>query len=449
MPLFEKHSELPVPPATAFDWHARPGAFERLTPAWEDVRVVRREGGLEEGARLELSMPLLGPIRARWLGRHTFCERPLGFTDIAVQSPFAAWTHEHRFHETPNGTEMVDRVTWRPPFGPLGSLGRPLIEHRLKKLFGWRHQRVSRDLRRHQESGLGPLRVAMTGSTGLVGTALTAFLQTGGHEVVPLTRHRDRPGIFWDPLGGEVGPGLEACDAVVHLAGAPIAEHAWTDGYKESIRDSRVVGTQTLARALAALPEPKTLISTSAIGFYGDRGDEVLTEASVGGTGFLAEVGRGWEDALEPARSAGWRVAVVRVGLVISGAGGLLGPLLPMFRAGLGGPIAGGEHWMSWIHLDDLVALYHWLLASEHAGVFVGTAPEPVTNRDFTRSLGRAVRRPALLPGPAFAVRAALGREKADELVLASQRVVPDRARELGFRYDSPTLDQALRFELG
>lgn len=448
MPIFEQRTRLPLEPERVFDWHDRPGAFQRLTPPWEDVRLVEQEGGLAEGARIELDMPFMGPLRTTWRGRHTFCERPTGFTDVAVQSPFAAWTHEHRFLAVGDGTEMVDRVTWRAPLGVLGRLAQPWIQARLNSMFCWRHQRVCRDLRRHDERGAAPMRIAMTGSTGLVGQALTHFLRTGGHTVVPLVRKRGQEGIFWDPLGGEVGPGLESCDAVVHLAGAPIAEHRWTEEYKRTIRESRVRGTETLCRALAELP-PKTLVSTSAIGLYGDRGDEELTEHSEAGQGFLADVGRGWEAAQEPAEAAGWRVATVRVGLVISARGGLLGPLLPMFRTGMGGPVAGGQHWMSWIHLDDLVGLYHWLLTGGQRGVYNGVAPNPVRNRDFTRSLGRAVRRPAIVPAPAFAVRGVLGREKADELVLASQRVLPARALEEGFRFDCPSLDEALAFELG
>ncbi|MCA9573716.1 MAG: NAD-dependent epimerase/dehydratase family protein, partial [Myxococcales bacterium] len=173
---------------------------------------------------------------------------------------------------------------------------------------------------------------------------------------------------FWDPARGEVGPGLESVDAVVHLAGAPIAEHRWTDAWKTTVRDSRVQGTRTLARALAGLP-PKVFVSTSAVGFYGDRGDEPLDEASPAGTGFLADVGRAWEAEVQPAVDAGWRVSIVRVGLVISTHGGILGPLLPMFRWGLGGPVGDGQQWMSWVHLDDLVAMFHWLLTSDHAGV--------------------------------------------------------------------------------
>jgi hypothetical protein len=447
MPTHLQTSTLPDPPTTVFDWHDRPGAFERLTPPWEDIRMVARQGGLEAGATLELSMPLLGPLRTRWLGHHTWCERPDGFIDVADQGPFASWTHTHRFEPDETGTRMTDRIDWVAPLGPLGWAGHPMIRQRLARTFAWRHERIARDLARHREVDAPPLRIAMTGSTGLVGTALSAFLTTGGHTVVPLTRDRQGDGIFWDPLGGEVGPGLADVDAVVHLAGAPIAGGRWTEAYKASIRDSRVVGTQTLVRALADLP-PKVFVSTSAVGFHGDRGDAILTEESPPGQGFLADVCQAWEAATDPLRAAGWRVAVVRTGLVISGAGGLLEPLLPLFRLGLGGRLGDGQQWMSCIHIDDLVALYHHLLTRELEGVFHGTGPTPVTNADFTRILARALRRPALAPAPAFALRLALGREKADELLLAGQRAVPARALDSGFRFDAPTLADALAFEL-
>lgn len=447
MPTHLQRSALPDSPTTVFDWHDRPGAFERLTPPWEDVRMVERVGGLEAGAKLELSMPMLGPIRTRWLGEHTWCERPHGFIDVQNRGPFASWTHTHRFEAAGEGTEMVDQIDWKAPLGPLGIVGHPLIRGRLARTFGWRHERVALDLRRHREAALSPKRIAISGSTGLVGTALTAFLQTGGHTVVPLTRHRDRLGIFWDPTGGEVGPGLEDVDAVIHLAGAPIAESAWTPEHKAAIRDSRVLGTRTLVDALRKLP-PKTLISTSAIGFYGDRGEEVLDESSSAGTGFLADVGRAWEHATSPLAEAGWSVATVRVGLVISGRGGLLGPLLPLFRSGLGGRLGSGQQWMSCIHLDDLVGLFHHVLAHDLTGVFNGTSPEPVRNRDFTAALASALWRPALAPAPAPILRAVLGREKTNELLLASQRVQPTAALESDFRFDHPALPEALAFEL-
>lgn len=448
MPEFLHVSELPHPPEVVFDWHARDGAFDRLTPPWEDVRVVSRSGGLDVGARLELSAPVLGPFRSSWVAEHTWCERPTGFTDVQTQGPFAKWEHEHRFEKTDVGTRLKDRILWEPPLGPIGDLAAPtVIVPRLEKMFAFRHQRVARDLARHAEADSPPLRIAMTGATGLVGRQLTAFLQTGGHTVIPMTRHRDQPGIHWDPMGGTVGPGLEDCDAVIHLAGAPISDGPWTDEAKRRIHDSREVGTRTLCEALAKLP-PKVLISTSAIGVYGDRGDTELDEHSEPGTGFLAEVAQAWEASTEAARQAGWRVAIIRVGLVISARGGLLGPLLPLYRTGTGGPLGSGDQQMSWVHIDDLIGLYHYALTHPVEGVYNGTGPQPVSNREFAHALGAALGRPAIVPAPAFAVRMALGREKADELVLASQRALPTRAIDEGFRFDCPTLESALAFEL-
>lgn len=284
------------------------------------------------------------------------------------------------------------------------------------------------------------MKIAITGSTGLVGTRLVAALEAAGHQTAPLTRHRDRPGVYWDPTGGHVDDGLEACDAVVHLAGAPIAEKRWNESYKAAIRDSRVLGTQTLCAALRELPA-RPLISTSAIGFYGDRDDELLTEESLAGTGFLAQVGQAWEKAVD----VPGRAAIVRVGLVLSPDGGLLEPLLPLFKVGGGGPVGSGSQWMSWIHVDDLVGLYVHLITHDQAhGVFNGVAPNPVQNHFFSKVLGRVLHRPAVVPAPAFAVRLALGREKANELVLASQRVKPERTLDAGFRFAHPKLQDAL-----
>lgn len=285
------------------------------------------------------------------------------------------------------------------------------------------------------------LTIAISGSTGLVGTRLSQRLRELGHTVRPLVRNDDDDGIPWDPIGGHVGEGLAQCDAVVHLAGAPIAEHRWTDEVKDTIRASRVLGTRTLVRALDDLP-PRPLISTSAVGYYGDRDDEELDEQSLPGTGFLAEVSAAWE---EEARQAPGRVAIVRTGLVLAAHGGLLEPLLPLYKVGAGGPIGGGDQWMSWIHLDDLVGLYVHLLTHEVEGVFNGVAPNPVQNRFFAKVLGRVLERPAVLPTPAFGVRLALGREKADELVLASQRVHPTASLAAGHRFEFPRLEEALR----
>ncbi|RMG17861.1 MAG: TIGR01777 family protein [Deltaproteobacteria bacterium] len=293
------------------------------------------------------------------------------------------------------------------------------------------------------------MRVLVSGASGFIGSALVTALEKDGAEVWRLVRRLPPGGVralLWDPLGA--GPDLSSLppvDAVVHLAGAPIAAGRWTRAHKAAIWESRVRGTRHLAAALAALPEPPgVLISASAVGYYGDRGDEVLTEASPPGEGFLAELCQAWEAAGQPAREAGIRVVHPRIGLVLGRGGGALARMLPVFRLGLGGPLGSGRQWMSWIHLDDVVAAIRFALAQEALeGPVNLTAPHPVRNRDFTRLLARQLRRPACLPVPAAALRLGYG-EMAEALLLAGQRVHPARLAEAGFNWHHPRLEAAL-----
>ncbi len=299
------------------------------------------------------------------------------------------------------------------------------------------------------------MRVAITGSTGLVGSEVVEHLSAGGHEVVRVVRRAPAPGekaVRWDPASGEVdAAGLEGFDAVIHLAGENIGSGRWTAARKVAIRDTRVNGTRLLCETLARLDRPpKTLVCASAVGYYGDRGEETLTEGSPPGTGFLAEVCREWEAASAPAARKGIRVVALRFGMVLSPKGGALPRMLPLFRAGLGGVIGDGRQYVGWVALDDLPRIIlHALQRGGLSGPVNAVAPRPVTNREFTGVLGRSLSRPTPLPVPAFALRLAVGREMADALVLASARVVPRRLEETGYRFRFPELGGALRHLLG
>ena len=287
-----------------------------------------------------------------------------------------------------------------------------------------------------------PQLIAVTGSHGLIGSALLRDLTATGHEVRRVARDATTGALDLRAVGG--------ADAVVHLAGENIAAGRWTHERKRRIHDSRVVTTRALAEALAALQRPpRVLVCASGINWYGDRGDERLTEQSAPGHGFLAGLCREWEAATAPAKAHGVRVVNLRIGMVVSPHGGALPKMLTPFRLGLGGVIGSGKQWMSWIALDDLVSVIRYALATEAlAGPVNAVAPEPVTNREFTRALAKAVRRPALLPVPAFAARLALG-EMADELLLASLRVEPARLLADRFPFRHATLTAALAHELG
>lgn len=293
------------------------------------------------------------------------------------------------------------------------------------------------------------MKILVSGASGFVGSRLTAALADDGHQVTRFVRSQaepERTEIPWDPAVGRLEPStLEGFDAVVHLAGESIADGRWTDAKKARIRDSRVQGTQLLAQTLARLDaRPKVLVTASAIGFYGDRGDDELDEQSRPGSGFLADVCRQWESATEPAVEAGVRVVPLRFGLVLGSAGGALAKMLPIFRLGLGGPLGNGRQYVSWITLDDVTgAIQHAIATESLRGPVNAVAPHPVTNREFTRALGRALRRPALLPAPAFALRLILG-QMADELLLASARVLPRRLLDSGFAFLDVTVETAL-----
>ena len=292
------------------------------------------------------------------------------------------------------------------------------------------------------------MRVLVSGSHGLIGSALVGALTAGGHSVTRLVRGAPAEGeAGWDPRAGNVdAAALEGHDAVVHLAGAGIGAHRWTDAYKAEIRDSRVRATQVLVEALAGLDDrPRVLASASAVGIYGDRGDEELTESSPPGTGFLAEVVREWEDAARRATEAGIRVAHLRSGVVLSPRGGALREQLPLFRLGLGGRLGSGRQYLSWISLPDEVAAILYVLGSDDLeGPVNLTAPAPVTNAEFTRTLGAALRRPAFLVVPPAALWVRFGREMTTEMLVAGQRVLPSRLQAGGFAFRHPELAAAL-----
>ena len=341
-----------------------------------------------------------------------------------------------------------------PPFGPVERwFGGGIVRRKLHRMFTYRHAITQGDILAHLTAGEGRgMHIAVTGSGGLVGSALVPFLTTGGHHVTRLVRKSPGDGdIRWDPAEGVKDlPRLEGVDAVIHLAGENIAAGRWTPQRKDEIRRSRVEGTRRLCESLAQLSRrPKALVSASAIGFYGDRGSEVLTENSAPGTGFLAQTCQEWEAASEPASRAGIRVVHMRFGMILSPAGGALKKMLLPFKLGAGGRMGSGEQYVSWIAIDDAIgAIHHTLCTESLQGPVNLVSPNPVTNAEFTRTLAGVLSRPAILPLPAFGARLAFG-ELADALLLASQRVMPERLRDSGYQFRFADLEAALRHVLG
>lgn len=290
------------------------------------------------------------------------------------------------------------------------------------------------------------MKIVISGASGLIGSALVPALRADDHEVVKLVRRAPTSAdeIRWDPAGGDLdASALEGVDAIVNLSGENLGKR-WTEARKRAILDSRVQTTELLARAAAAREtRPTVLVVASAVGFYGDRGDEILTEESAHGSGFLADVVHRWEAAADPAREAGIRVVHLRQGIVISKDGGALEPMLLPFKLGVGGRVGSGKQWWSWIGMDDLTACYARALHSDLAGAVNATAPNPATNQQFTKALGAALHRPTVFTVPGFAARALFG-EMGDAMLLRGQRVIPARLLDAGFEFTAPTIDVAL-----
>lgn len=467
MATFVHESHYDHPRETVFGWHERPGAFLRLTPALMGRGDSDPSDGIRDGsiAEFTVALPFLSAIPGvgqrigwPWRAKHLGYDPPRAFEDIMEAGPFASWHHRHLFSDNGNGsTGLVDEITYAVPGGSaVGRLARSTIEGQLGRVFAYRERQLRGDLDFHATHP-GRRTVAITGSTGLVGRQLGALLGGGGHDVRRLVRKPKRDTgigeIAWEASGGILDPDdLRDVDVVIHLAGEPIGSR-FTPEHKRNVLLSRTLSTELLARTMAELApdgRPRALVVASAAGYYGaHRGDEVLTEDSAPGDDFLAGVCRAWEAAADPAREAGVRVAHVRTGFVQSAEGGQLALQLPLYRLGLGGRLGDGQQWMPWITLDDLVSLYaHIALTEGLQGPVNASAPHPVRASDYARTLGAVVHRPAVLPVPDLGPAALLGKQGADELALAGQRLSAQRALDWGYRFRQPTLEPALKHVL-
>jgi uncharacterized protein (TIGR01777 family) len=452
---FEARCTLPCSVEDAFAWHERTGAFERLNPPWEPVKILARSGGIRDGAEVTLAVPL-GPVSITWKLRHQEYVKNSQFKDVQVSGPFASYAHTHRFHSTgPGACSLEDQISYRLPVAPFGEwFGGSLTRSKLARAFAYRHRITEGDIAAHQRYAHHPrLQVLVSGASGLVGSQLVPYLSTAGHSVKRLVR-RSHPlshdEISWEPGARVNFPSLTGIDAVVHLAGDGIANGRWTAAKKARIRDSRVSGTRSLCESLLALtPRPKVLICASGVGFYGDRGDEVLTEDSALGEGFLASVSKEWEEATHIAADAGTRVVHLRFGVVLNPAGGALKKMLLPFSLGLGGALGAGSQWMSWIGLDDVLGIIEHALCTETLhGAFNTVAPVPVTNHDFTKALGRVLGRPTFFTVPRLAADLAFG-EMAKEALFTSIRASSEKIEKTGYKFRCRTIDEAFKCSLG
>ena len=436
-------SVVPAEPDEVFAWHSRAGAITRLMPPWQPVRVARETPSVRDGQAV-----LVLPGGLRWVATHdpACYDPPRQFADVLLPPLGAAlrWRHTHYFAPASGGgTVVVDDVST------------PVPARGLRPMFRYRHRQLAGDLAAHsraREVCPEPLTVALTGSSGLIGSALAALLTTGGHRVIRLVRRAPQQADEreWQPDAPD--PQLLAgVDSVVHLAGASIGRR-FTEAAKREILSSRTGPTRALA-TLAARSQGRlrAFVSASAVGYYGAvRGDEVLTEDSERGDGFLADVTAAWEDAAGPAAAAGIRTVQVRTGIVQTPRGGMLRLLYPLFEAGLGGPLGDGTGWQPWIEIDDLLDIYLRAVTDPAlSGPVNAVAPAAVRNAEYASTLGRVLRRPSLIPVPPVGPRLLLGAEGARELAAASQRVRPATLTSLVHRFRYPGLEGALRHVLG
>lgn len=452
---FIRKTDIEAPARQLFNWHERPGAFNRLTPPWEAVEVNSHVGGIQDGARVDLRVSI-GPFKQHWLLIHEDYEYGKQFKDVLVKGPFATYEHTHLIHDNGDSTsQLEDRIEYTLPLGALGVLlGGWFVHAKFKRVFRYRHAVTRNDLKLHRQyHGKPRLNVAITGSHDMVGSALRHFLTTGGHEVTPIVRHHsgDENAVLWQPLAGEIdAAGLASVNAVVHLAGEKIGDGRWTAARKKRILESQVKGTRLLAEMLANMANPpEVLVSASAIGYYGSRPDNLLDENGEPGDDFLAEVVQEWEAALQPAIDAGIRVVILRFGVILTLAGGMLARLQLPFQLGAGGVIGSGKQYLSWMTLDDVLGVInHALLNDDLRGVYNAVSPNPVTNKTFTRTMGKVMRRPAIAPLPAFAIKLIFG-ERGVSLLLADRNVSSRKLQDTGYQFLYPDLDGALRHVLG
>jgi len=445
--IFTRRTRCPVSATALYDWHATPGALQRLTPPWEEVEVIEEGSAVTDGSFTTFRMKI-GPLTIPWTARHCDIIPGRQFADVQVWGPFSSWRHEHHFiPETDSSSFLEDRIQYRFRFHFISRfiIGR-YIRNKIERMFEYRHRVTLDDTLLRQ--GRRPLGIAVTGANGIIGRSLLPFLRTQGHRVTALSRGDGD--ASWDPIRGIIRHDFSGDDAVIHLAGEPIGEGAWTKKKMTAIIESRVKGTRLIAEKLAAMEKPpSTLICASAVGFYGNRGGALMTEEDGPGRDFISGVCRAWEAAARPAADRGIRVVFLRIGVALHPGGGALKRYLPAACLGLGGKMGRGNQYISWISMEDVIgAIEHLLFAGAVRGPVNLAAPEPVTNAGFVRTLAGVLGKPALLTVPAPFIRLFYGR-MGREVILSSTRVSSKKLVDSGYRFRHEKLGDALHFLLG
>lgn len=453
---YQISTTLPARPEVAFKWHSNPKLFYRLAPPWKSLQVETLAANLSNGTETVFRVPIAPFIGRKWVAEHSDYAPPFRFRDTQRKGPFAHWTHLHSFGDNSDGTcTLTDEIEFAPP---LKMLTQPIFHRTLTRmidsLFAYRHHTSVQDLQYASDwKDSKRLSIAVTGSSGVIGQRFCNFAETLGHQITRI--HRDAgssEGVYWEPSRGQIdAEKLEGFDAIVHLAGENIAGKRWSTKQKRRIRDSRVSSTQLLVETVARLASPPSVfVSASAIGIYGDRGDETLDdEASYSNETFLSRTAQEWEQASDLLRDSNVRLVKTRFGIVLSPQGGALKELLRPFKCCLGGKVGKGRQFWSWVTIDDVVqSLMFCLQNNAISGPVNVVSPNTCTNLDFVKALGAVLRRPTVLPLPGVVARAVLG-EMAEELLLHSTRVVPSKLLEHGYQFRDPVLTDALSILLG
>lgn len=454
-----------------FQYHESPGAIDRLIPPWESVSVIESADSLAPGSVVRIANRQFG-ISQIWKAKHVELVKDSLFVDQLTDGPFRRWVHRHEFSDVGAAcSQLTDRIDFELPMAPMSNLALPWVRAKLQSMFRFRHRITSDDIAfgdsiAASRGGVAaPFRIAVTGSTGLIGRRVCELASVLGFEVIRIVRPeslkvgvRFPTGVVTAQLQGgtrEDQQRLEGLDAVIHLGGYGIAERRWSSSVKQRIRDSRVAGTSQLIEGLGRLDSPpKALVSASGIGIFGDRGEEICGETTPAGTGFLSDVAKEWESAAMAygnmaTGNSSRRVAIARMGVVLHPRLGALAKLLPPFRLGVGGRIGSGKQYWPWVHIDDAAGiLIHLAAQSACEGPYHVASPEVPSNSEFAKTLAKVLSRPACMPAPAFAMKMLLG-EMAGPLLLASTRVTTSRLLSSGYRFRFTSLDESLRNLLG
>jgi uncharacterized protein (TIGR01777 family) len=457
--IFIKSTEIRATNKETFDYHTREGALERLVPPWSILTVTSHEGNIKNGAMSTFKVRL-GSIGFHWKATHFGYVQDWQFQDKMVKGPFQIWIHTHSFTPDKIGQcKMEDKIAYSPPFGKLGTmLLNKTIQHNLNQLFHYRHRILRNDISLWKlAEGIKGQKILITGSNGLIGSSLIPLLAAAGeHKVTRLERPSSRRNdirsrsLFWDPSSDKVNlKDLEGFDVVIHLAGENIFGR-WTDSKKQRILGSRVKSTRLLCDSLIKLANPpSTLICASATGFYGNRGNEVLTEESKPGFGFLSEVCREWEESTQIAKDVGIRVVNSRFGVVLTPKGGMLQKLLALSRFGLGLRFGHENQYISWVSIEDVIgSIFYSIINSSIKGPVNVVSPYPVTNLEFSNTLTSIMKSKIMLPISQKLATMMLG-ELADSTIASSTLVVPKKLSLAGYRFINPDLEDSLRLLLG